>query len=69
MQTVVPELLPSQRPDAGADQRVETEGRRSDGRRLPLALSVTGIERRGGPRFVALMRDITEQRRAQVAIA
>jgi diguanylate cyclase (GGDEF)-like protein/PAS domain S-box-containing protein len=49
-------------------QPVETTGRHKDGSEFPISLSVSKIERSGEPVFVGVIRDITQQRRAEEEI-
>ncbi|QCP12877.1 EAL domain-containing protein [Pseudoduganella umbonata] len=50
---------------AGNTREHEATGWRSDGAAFPLAVSVSEVEVPGGHLFVAILHDLTEQRRAQ----
>jgi len=46
----------------------EVEGRRRDGRTVPLHLAVAEISLDGQPRFVGMLRDLTERRRLEAQL-
>jgi len=48
-------------------RRVRTSGKRADGSRLPVELTVTRIDVEGQPMFTAFIRDITREREAETA--
>ncbi|GGY24436.1 EAL domain-containing protein [Pseudoduganella albidiflava] len=52
----------------GTTREHEATGWRSDGAAFPLAVSVSEVEVPGGHLFVAILHDLTEQRRAQERI-
>ncbi len=49
-------------------QRVETVSRRSDGSEFPVELLVVPVELDGPPRFVAFLRELTDQKRTEEAL-
>jgi PAS domain S-box-containing protein len=49
-------------------RRIEVEGLRSDGSRLPIELAISPLAIAGAPHFTAFIRDITERKRAEAAI-
>lgn len=51
------------------DERVESTGRSRDGHAFPIDIAVTEAERGGAPLRVALIRDITDSKKAQAAVA
>ena len=70
---LVPSFSPPSTGDAMAwpldDQRIESTGRRQDGSEFAIDIAVTEATRQGQPLRVALMRDITDSKKAQAAVA
>jgi PAS domain S-box-containing protein len=63
--------LPTDGPNAGPDgagatrQRLEVNGRRRDGREVPIEVTVSDVVIHGGRMFTVIARDITERRRIE----
>jgi PAS domain S-box-containing protein len=65
VQTLVPGLALAEQDG----QRTHAEGCRGDGSRFPIELALTQAPRAGQPLRIALIRDVTEARKAQAVIA
>lgn len=66
--TLMPELKLTGKkalPLAGDDIRIQAKGRRRDGRPLDLGVRLSEIEQGGKRIYVAVVRDVTEQRQAE----
>lgn len=62
--------LAQRSPGQGQSQpRAETSARRSDGSDFPVDIAITQNQRAGQPLFIALVRDITQSKKAQAAAA
>ena len=57
---------PGSGPGAIVDRRIELEAKRADGAEFPIEMTVTRSEAEGSPIFTACLRDITEQKRAEM---